>query len=79
MAHGKWQAQFKFKIIMLNLNFISCQSQIWPRQLNKTCSKILAKSAREIQLAAAERLRETVRKSKRERGTVRVECQSIFS
>lgn len=58
MARGKWQAQFKFKIIMLNLNFISCQSQIWPRQLNKTCSKILAKSAREIQLAAAERERD---------------------
>lgn len=65
MARGKWQAQFKFKIIMLNLNFISCQSQIWPRQLNKTCSKILAKSAREIQLAAAERRRE---KEKREEG-----------
>lgn len=58
MARGNWQAQFKFKIIMLNLNFISCQSQIWPRQLNKTCSKILAKSAREIQLAAAERERD---------------------
>lgn len=73
MARGKWQAKFKFKIIMLNLNFISCQSQIWPRQLNKTCSKILAKSAREIQLAAAERERQ------RGNGTVGVECQGIFS